>query len=314
MTSLAPLLNQVKAAVVTVAIAGHSGPEKNSILNNDQRRPRSTYTRDVRAGRQTKASGSGVVIDAQEGLIFTNSHVIDRADEIIVILPDGHELPAKRIGSDPGTDVAVIKVQAQNLTALRIGDSDALEVGDFVLAIGNPYRIGQTVTSGIISGLHRRNVGIEEYEDFIQTDAAIYPGNSGGALVNLDGELIGINTAFVGAGTNPGMGFAIPINMVRFIADQLLKYGEVRRGRLGITWTDSGIESECETLSLDDRTRESEGRRRIACGGRRSNGRRRRCPNSPGYQCGVPQISAIGRGLFRFRDAADLTVELTENG
>jgi S1-C subfamily serine protease len=232
--SLAPLLSQVKAAVVTVAIAGHSGPEKNSVLNNGQRRPRSTYTRDVRAGRQTKASGSGVVIDAQEGLIFTNSHVIDRADEIIVVLPDGHELPARRVGSDPGTDVAVIKVQAQNLTALPIGDSDALEVGDFVLAIGNPYRIGQTVTSGIISGLHRRNVGIEEYEDFIQTDAAIYPGNSGGALVNLDGELIGINTAFIGAGTNPGMGFAIPINMVRLIADQLLKYGEVRRGRLGI--------------------------------------------------------------------------------
>jgi serine protease DegQ len=237
MPSLAPLLRQVKAAVVTVAITGHSGPERISLLNNSQRPRRSTYTRDVPAEHQIKASGSGVVIDAQEGLIFTNSHVIDHADEIIVTLSDGRELSAKRVGSDRGTDVAVIKVQAQYLTALPIGDSDELEVGDFVLAIGNPYQIGQTVTSGIISGLHRRNVGIGEYEDFIQTDAAIYPGNSGGALVNLDGELIGINTAFIGAtSTNPGMGFAIPINMVRVIADQLVKYGEVRRGRLGITF------------------------------------------------------------------------------
>jgi S1-C subfamily serine protease len=236
MPSLAPVLRQVKAAVVTVAVTGRSGPQKNSSLNNSQRPRRSAYTRDVPAEHQIKASGSGVVIDAQEGLIFTNSHVIDHADEIIVTLPDGRELPAKRVGSDRGTDVAVIKVQAQNLTALPIGDSDGLEVGDFVLAIGNPYRIGQTVTSGIVSGLHRRNVGIEEYEDFIQTDAAIYPGNSGGALVNLDGELIGINTAFIGAtSTNPGMGFAIPINMVRSIADQLVKFGEVRRGRFGIS-------------------------------------------------------------------------------
>jgi S1-C subfamily serine protease len=237
MPSLAPLLRQVKAAVVTVAITGPPGSEKNSSLNNRQRLRRSTYTRDVPTEYQMKASGSGVVIDAQEGLIYTNSHVIDHADEIIVTLPDGRELPAKRVGADRSTDIAVIKVRAQNLTALPIGDSDWLEVGDFVLAIGNPYQIGQTVTSGIISGLHRRNVGIEEYEDFIQTDAAIYPGNSGGALVSLDGKLIGINTAFIGAtSSNPGMGFAIPINMVRLIADQLVKYGEVRRGRFGITF------------------------------------------------------------------------------
>jgi serine protease DegQ len=144
MPSLAPLLRHVTAAVVTVAITGHSGPEMNSSLNNGQRSRRSTYTRGIRAERQTNASGSGVVIDAQEGLIFTNSHVIDRAEEIIVTLPNGRELPAKRIGSDRVTDVAVTKVRAQNLTALPIGDSDALEVGDFVLAIGNPYQIGQT--------------------------------------------------------------------------------------------------------------------------------------------------------------------------
>src|SRR5262249_15152504 len=206
--------------------------------NSRQGPGRAANTRDLPADRQIKAAGSGVIIDAEKGLIFTNNHVINGADDIIVTFADGREASAKRVGSDPSTDVAVIKVQAENLTALSIGDSDGLEVGDFVLAIGNPHRIGQTVTSGIISGLHRTNVGIEKYEDFIQTDAAIYPGNSGGALVNLRGELIGINTAFIGATSNPGMGFAIPINMVRFIADQLLKYGEVRRGRLGITFDD----------------------------------------------------------------------------
>jgi S1-C subfamily serine protease len=235
MPSLAPLLNQIKAAVVTVTITGRSGREKNS----RQGPGRAVNTRDLRAERQVKATGSGVIIDAEKGLIFTNNHVIDGADDIIVTFADGREALATRVGADPRTDVAVIKVQAQDLTALLIGDSDGLEVGDFVLAIGSPYRIGQTVTSGIISGLHRTNVGMEKYEDFIQTDAAIYPGNSGGALVNLRGELIGINTAFIGAtNTNAGMGFAIPINMVRFIADQLLKYGEVRRGRLGITFDD----------------------------------------------------------------------------
>src|SRR5215472_7244559 len=236
MPSLAPLLNQVKAAVVMVTITSRSGREKNSRKGPGQ----DVNTRDLPAQRQVKASGSGVIIDAEKGLIFTNNHVINGADDIIVTLADGREAPAQRVGSDPSTDVAVIKVQAEDLSAVTIGDSDGLEVGDFVLAIGNPYRIGQTVTSGIISGLHRTNVGIGKYEDFIQTDAAIYPGNSGGALVNLRGELIGINTAFIGAtNSNPGMGFAIPINMVRVIANQLLKYGEIRRGRLGITFEDS---------------------------------------------------------------------------
>jgi len=234
MPSLAPILSQIKAAVVMVSITG-AGREKNS----RQGPGRAATTRNLPTDRQIKATGSGVIIDAEKGLIFTNNHVIKGADDIIVTLADGREAPATRVGSDPNTDVAVIRVQAETLTALSVGDSDGLEVGDFVLAIGNPHRIGQTVTSGIISGLHRTNVGIEKYEDFIQTDAAIYPGNSGGALVNLRGELIGINTAFVGAtNTNAGMGFAIPINMVRFIADQLLKYGEVRRGWLGIAFDD----------------------------------------------------------------------------
>ncbi len=197
--SLAPLLNQIMSSVVTITITGRSGSEKTSSLDGGHRPRRSGNTRDPAAGRQIKAAGSGVVIDAQQGLIFTNNHVISNAEEITVGFADGRKLLATRVGSDPGTDVAVIKVQAQNLIPLTMGDSDEVEVGDFVLAIGNPYQIGQTVTSGIISGLHRTNLGIEEYEDFIQTDAAIYPGNSGGALV---------------------------------------KYGEVRRGRLGITFNE----------------------------------------------------------------------------
>jgi serine protease DegQ len=233
--SLAPLLKQITPAVVSIAIKGRGTGSMNSSPSKGQRTPRSASTRDIPADRQIRASGSGVVIDAREGFILTNSHVIDGADEIAVTFVDGRELQAKRVGSDSSTDVAVIKVQPQELSAIQIGNSDQLEVGDFVLAIGNPFQIGQTVTSGIISGLHRNNVGIAQYEDFIQTDAAIYPGNSGGPLINLHGELIGINTAVIGASnTNAGMGFAIPINVARSIVDQILKYGDVRHGRLGI--------------------------------------------------------------------------------
>jgi S1-C subfamily serine protease len=237
MPTLAPLLKQITPAVVSIAVKSRAAPEGTSSLSKVQRGQRPASTRNLAADRQLRAAGSGVVIDADQGLILTNHHVIDRADEITVTLADGRELPAKRVGADPDTDVAVIKVQAKNLMAIPIGNSARLEVGDFVLAIGNPFQIGQTVTSGIISALHRNNVGIEPYEDFIQTDAAIYPGNSGGALINLRGELIGINTAFIGASHgNPGMGFAIPIDMARLVADQILEYGEVRRGRLGITF------------------------------------------------------------------------------
>jgi S1-C subfamily serine protease len=194
----------------------------------------------VAASREVYASGSGVVIDARAGLIVTNHHVIRSAQRITVRLADGRELDAEKVGGDPDTDVAIIKVEAGDMTAIQLGDSDSLEVGETVLAIGNPLRLGQTVTSGIGSGLHRSNVGIERYEDFIQTDAAIYPGNSGGALVNLQGHLVGINTAFIGASkANPGLGFAIPLKMVRAIVDQILEYGEVRRGGLGATLEDS---------------------------------------------------------------------------
>jgi S1-C subfamily serine protease len=152
-----------------------------------------------------------VVFDAERGLIITNSHVIDQADRITVRLTDGRALPATRIGADHNTDVAVIKVEAAGLAAATFADSDSLEVGDFVLAIGHPRGLGQTVSAGIVSGLHRANIGFNPYEDFIQTDAAIYPGNSGGALVNIAGRLVGIGTAFVGVSNgNPGYGFAIP--------------------------------------------------------------------------------------------------------
>jgi S1-C subfamily serine protease len=233
-TSLAPLLKQITPAVVRIAIKGSTSSVTNSSPGKGQRTQRSAGTRDVAADPPTRATGSGVVIDSGEGIILTNAHVIAGADDITVTFADGRELRAQRVGSDTHTDVAVIRVEAQTLPAIAIGNSDQLEVGDFVLAIGNPFLIGQTVTSGIVSALHRNKLGIEQYEDFIQTDAAIYPGNSGGALVNLRGELIGINTAFIGAGTNPGMGFAIPINMVRAIADQIIRYGDIHRARSGM--------------------------------------------------------------------------------
>lgn len=233
--SLAPLLKQIAPVVVSIAIKAGANSPVNPSPSKDQRAQRAANTRDLPADRRMQATGSGVMIDPREGIILTNAHVIDGANEIAVTFADGRELQAKRLGSDASTDVAVISVDAQVLPAIAIGNSDRLEVGDFVLAIGNPFQIGQTVTSGIVSGLHRNKLGFGQYEDFIQTDASIYPGNSGGALVNLRGELIGINTAFLSAGnTNPGMGFAIPINIVRSIADQIVKYGEVRRGKPGI--------------------------------------------------------------------------------
>jgi S1-C subfamily serine protease len=213
--------------------------ETHSLAKKRRESRRNVHVAGLPAELPTRSLGSGVVFDAQQGLIVTNNHVIDRALEITVTLADGRDLRAKRVGGDPDTDVAVIRVQPDNLTAMPFGDSNQLEVGDFVLAIGNPFQIGQTVTSGIVGGLHRSNVGIERYEEFIQTDAAIYPGNSGGALIDLQGNLVGINTAFISAGNSKSnIGFAIPINMARNVVDQILEYGEVRRGNFGITIDD----------------------------------------------------------------------------
>jgi serine protease Do len=219
--SFAPVLKKITPAVVKVEIRGHAAA------------PAGSKRRET---REIHEVGSGVVYDAGQGLIITNHHVIDHADEITVTLTDGRVLRAKRVGSDPDFDLALIRVRADNLPSIPFGDSSKLEVGDIVLAIGYPANLAQSVTSGIVGGLHRTNVGIEQHENFIQTDAAVYPGNSGGALVNIKGDLVGINTAFIGStSTNPGVGFAIPVNMSRIIADQLLKYGDIRRGTLGIT-------------------------------------------------------------------------------
>jgi len=220
--SLAPILKKITPAVVKIEIRGRA-----PVSGTNARR------------REIHEVGSGVVYDASQGLIVTNHHVIDHADEITVTLTDGRILTAKRVGSDPDFDLALVKVHSDNLPSIPFGDSSQLEVGDIVLAIGYPANMAQSVTSGIVGGLHRTNIGIEQHENFIQTDAAVYPGNSGGALVNAKGDLVGINTAFIGStNTNPGVGFAIPVNMARTIADQLLKYGDIRRGTLGVTIED----------------------------------------------------------------------------
>jgi serine protease Do/serine protease DegQ len=188
--------------------------------------------------------GSGVIIDAKQGLVVTNHHVAQGEQKMSVTLRDRREFEATLVGSDAGTDIALLRIPAEDLTAAAVGDSDKMSVGDYVVAIGNPFGIGQTVTSGIVSATGR-SLRLDGYEEFIQTDAPINPGNSGGALVNLNGELIGINTAIIGAGGgsartgNVGIGFAVPSNMMQAVMAQILRFGEVRRGRVGLTAEDN---------------------------------------------------------------------------
>jgi len=186
------------------------------------------------------ALGSGVIIDAAKGYVVTNNHVVDNATTIKISLSDGRKFDAKVVGKDPRSDIALIQIQdPKNLTAIKLADSDALRVGDYTVAIGNPFGLGETVTSGIVSALGRSGLNVENYENFIQTDAAINRGNSGGALVNLNGELIGINTAILAPdGGNIGIGFAIPSNMVKSLTEQMVKFGQVKRGELGIMGTE----------------------------------------------------------------------------
>ena len=233
MPSLAPMLETVTPAVVNISTEGRVKVPTSPLMNDPFFRRFFNLPNQPRE-RKTQSLGSGVIVDSERGLVLTNNHVIANAEQITVKLRDGRELQADLVGSDPDTDVAVIKIPPKNLTAIPLADSEELRVGDFVVAIGNPFGLGQTVTSGIISALARSGLGITGYEDLIQTDASINPGNSGGALVNLRGELVGINTAIYSqSGGNIGIGFAIPINMAQQITEQLVEYGEVKRGFLG---------------------------------------------------------------------------------
>jgi serine protease Do/serine protease DegQ len=236
--SLAPMLERSMPAVVNISTSTNIQARENPLMQDPFFRHFFELPNQM-PQRQKNSLGSGVIIDSGQGFVLTNNHVIDKADKIMVTLNDGRQLNAQLIGADPEADVAVIQIPADNLTELPIADSSQLKVGDFVVAIGNPFGLGQTVTSGIISALGRSGLGIEGYEDFIQTDASINPGNSGGALVNLRGEFIGMNTAILApTGGNVGIGFAIPSNMITTIKASLVKHGEVRRGLLGVTTQD----------------------------------------------------------------------------
>lgn len=232
--SLAPMLERVLPGVVNISTSARVRVRQNPLLNDPFFR-RFFEFRDAPQERETQSTGSGIIVDAAAGHIVTNYHVVEEAEEILVTLNDGRRASADLIGVDPEVDLAVVKINLDGLTAVPLGDSSRLRVGDFVVAIGSPFGLGQTVTSGIVSALGRSELGIEGYEDFIQTDASINPGNSGGPLVNLRGELVGVNTAIVGgSGGNVGIGFAIPSNMTQAIMTQLIEYGEVRRGQLGV--------------------------------------------------------------------------------
>ena len=232
--TLAPMLEEVTPAVVNISVYTAAPEHVNPLfrdpffrrffnLPNPARRP------------PRQSAGSGVIVDANNGYVLTNHHLLERAQKVIITLKDRRRFEARVLGSDQGTDIAVLQIDANGLTALPIGNSKSLQVGDFVVAIGNPFGLGQTVTSGIVSALGRSGLILKGYEDFIQTDASINPGNSGGALVSLDGNLVGINTALIGpTGGNVGIGFAVPMHIAIVITDQIIKYGEVRRGRMGI--------------------------------------------------------------------------------
>ncbi len=235
--TLAPLLQGVTPAVVNISVQSRSAIEDNPLFRDPFFRR--FFNIPDQAVQQERSAGSGVIVDAASGYVVTNYHVIKDAQQVTVTLKDMRQFVAKLVGSDPGTDIALLKIEAKNLQALRLGDSDLLNVGDFVVAIGNPFGLGQTVTSGIVSALGRSGLDLEGYEDFIQTDASINPGNSGGALINLKGELVGINTAIIGpSGANVGIGFAVPSAMVKAVLDQIERFGEVRRGRLGASSED----------------------------------------------------------------------------
>ena len=254
MPSLAPLLKTITPSVVSIAIRRRMTDEELALMNDPAFRDQLILPLPP-GERNIYAAGSGVIVDAEKGFIVTGSHVVEGADEIVVVLADGRRLTATPVGSDVETDIAVVRVRAENLVSIRMGDSDKVEVGDFVLSIGNPFSLGQTVSSGIVSALRRRNIGAQVYEDFIQTNAAINLGSSGGALVNLRGELVGLNAAILDTGDpgggNVGIGFATPVNTVRSIADQLMKYGSATHGQLGVTVVTPKKDREADSYARD---------------------------------------------------------------
>jgi len=239
MPSLAPMVKRVSPSVVNIATRGtikEKPGQRNPLLDDPFFRrffdvPPDSKPRE----RQFQSAGSGVIVDAKNGYIITNNHVVENASEITITLLDNRSFSAKVVGTDEGADVAVLQAKQPNLVAMSLGDSGKLEVGDYVVAIGNPFGLQHTVTAGIVSALGRTGINPDGYEDFIQTDASINPGNSGGALVNLRGELVGVNSAILsGSGGNIGIGFAIPVNLVKNVMDQLIKFGQVKRGVLGV--------------------------------------------------------------------------------
>ncbi|HZL95052.1 MAG TPA: DegQ family serine endoprotease [Vicinamibacterales bacterium] len=234
--SLAPMIEKVSAAVVNISVSGRV-TEDNPLAQDEFFRR--FFDFELPDEREVEAAGSGVIVDAKQGYILTNHHVVENANKITVTLLDNRSLAARIVGSDKGSDIAVLKVDADGLASMPFGDSSRLRVGDYVVAIGNPFGFSHTVTSGIVSALGRSGINRDAYEDFIQTDASINPGNSGGALVNLNGELVGINSAIISrSGGNIGIGFAIPVNMVSSIMEQLITYGSVSRGLLGVQISD----------------------------------------------------------------------------
>ena len=238
--TLAPLLAATSPAVVNVSVQGTSQVQQNPLFQDPLfRRYFGLPDQQLPTTRKFRAVGSGVIIDGGSGYVLTNNHVVDRADKIQVTLKDRRRFDARIVGVDPQTDIAVLRVEANHLTAIPIGHSSTVNEGDYVIAIGNPFGIGQTSTFGIVSALGRTGLGIDSYEDFIQTDASINPGNSGGALVDMNGRLIGINTAILSnGGGNVGVGFAIPVDMAMGVARQLIESGKVMRGALGLTAQD----------------------------------------------------------------------------
>lgn len=238
--SLAPVLKNIMPAIVNIAVQGYMPDATPAGATDDEEGSGKQPSRTPQKNRKFESIGSGVIIDPKNGVIVTNDHVIRNANLITVTLQDGRRLKARLVGGDSETDLAVLKIDAKNLKSLVIGDSDNLQVGDFVVAIGNPFGLNsfgnsQSATFGIVSALKRSDLNIEGVENFIQTDAAINPGNSGGALVNTKGELIGINTAIISPyGGNVGIGFAIPINMVKDVTQQIIKFGSIHRGLMGI--------------------------------------------------------------------------------